>query len=306
MKKAVSLILALVLCVSICACGGNSGDNEPTPDQIPSPTDTSTEPSMGATTPPTEPPTEPTDGSAGNDELPTVGEMKLMSMRERDDRPTIIELHEDNTCTVDETTYQWKVKSDSQLSVGYYVAILEGDKEPYRIEFSNEPGVALLVAGEDAYIYLDLSVYEKVELTVENWDTYFAYEEEFYCNNNAFGEFDSAEISYRYDLKEEYFARLYNNDGSQPWYNQDDVTIEYQYTDNRVNYSIDAQQKTYTIEEITEFEVKTYITESYQETEPYFRLHLGSFYIPQESGNKTGYKTDISILRVKGYLWLEK
>lgn len=307
MKKAISLILVLVLCLSLTACGeGNLNDNEPTLDQTLSPPDKFTEPSMDVTDPFIDSPSEPSSGSTESDDLPVIGETKLMSMRERDDRPRTIELHENNTCTVDEKTYQWKVEPDSQLIEGYYVAILEGNTELYRVEFAEEPGITLVKAGENEYIYLDLSVYEKVELTVENWDTYFEYKEEFFCYNNAFGEFNNAEIDYRYDLKEEYFARLYNNNGSQPWYNQDEVTIEYQYAYNWVNYGIDVQQKTYTIEEITKSEVKTYITESYQGTEDYFRLYVGSVNFFQESGNASGYQTNVSILRVKGHLWLKK
>lgn len=306
MKKIFSLLLAISLCLPLCACGeGSVNDNESKPNQALSPPDKFTESPMDITGSLIDFPLEPDSGSTESNELPVIGETKLMSMRERDDRPKTIELHENNTCTVDKKTYQWKVKSDNQLVVGYYVAILEGDTELYRVEFAEEPGVTLVKAGENEYIYLDLSVYEKVELTVENWDTYFEYKEEFSCYNNAFGEFNNAEIDYRYDLKEEYFARLYNNDGSQPWYNQDKVTIEYQYTYNWVAYGIDVQQGTYTIEEITRSEVKTYITESYQETEDYFRLYVGSANFFEESGNAS-YQTNVSILRIKGHLWLKK
>ena len=306
MKKVLSLILAFLLCLSLCACGeGNINDNEPTLGQTLSPPDEFTEPPVDVTDPFVDAPSEPSNGSTESDKLPVIGETKLMSMRERDDRPRIIEIHENNTCTVDEKAYQWKVKPDSQLIVGDYVAILEGDTELYRIEFAKEPGITWVKSGEDEYIYLDLSVYEKVELTVENLDTYFEYKEEVHWNKNAFGELQGVNIDYRYDLKEEYLSRLYNNDGSQPWYNQDMVAIEYQYTYNWVTYSVDVQQKTYTIEDIYNSQVKTYITETCQARE-YFRLYIGDVDFSQESGNASGYPTDVSILRVKGHLWLKK
>ena len=304
MKKAFSLLLALVMCLSLCACGeGHLSDNEATLDPTILPTDQPTVPPMDMTSPVIDSPIEPSDGSTEGDHLPTIGETKLMPLRERDDRPKTIELHENNTCTIDENTYQWRVEPDSQLIVGYYVAILEGDSELYRVKFSTAPGVTWVATGEDEYIYLDLSVYEKVELTVENWDTYFDYKEELHWNNNAFGEFQSINIAYRYDLKEEYFSRLYNN-GGMSWDNQDMVAIEFQYTYNWVTYSVDVQQKTYTIEDISSSNVKTYITETSQGT-GYFRMYFGNFDMQKQSGNAQGYLTDISILRVKGHLWLK-
>ena len=303
MKNVLSLILALVICLSLCACSeGKPGDSEPTLGETLASDGEFTSPPVDETDPFIDSPSEPGIDSTEGIDLPVIGETKLMSMRERDDRPRVIELHENKSCTVDDKTYHWEVKIDSQYILGYYVAIIEGDAELYRVGFSNEPGITWVTAGENEYIYLDLSVYEKVELTVENWDTYFEMKDTFSVNKNAFGDFTSAERKIFYYLRESYFDQLYNK-GGMPWDDQDDIAVEVQIAEQMANITVDVQNETHSVEPYGSIELRESVCTSSQESD-YFRVHVVSPYLGAEESNHA-YPVEITLLRVKGYLWLK-
>lgn len=296
LKKVMALMLAFVIVLSLCACGAEKPN-----DQKPE-----TEGSLSFTEMPpiATNPTSPTEGiETEENKLPVIGEIKLQSMRERDDRPATIALHENNTCEVGDKSYRWETKADSQYVLNYYVAILEGDTERYRLSFASEPGIAWLTAGEDEFIYLDLSVYEKVELTVENWDTYFEMKEDFQISKNAFDEFTSAEQTFFYYLRESFFERLYNKEGN-PLYNQDQVAAEVQIAEQRAKITVNVQDETRTVEPYGSTVQRESVCNSYQERE-YFRIHIDSPHFGEKEW-ECDYPVAFALLRVKGHLWLKK
>ena len=301
MKKTIALLLTLVLCLSLCACGnGETNYSESTLGDIPHPDADPLVPSMGDTGPTvfsTEPDTKPSEGK----ELQDIGETKLMSMRERDDRPLIIELHEDKTCTIDGKTYTWTQENDSYDMP--LVFIMDGAEQLYRMEFGNGSGKVDVYRGDDYFIYLDLEVYERVELTVENWDTYFEIKDTFQIIKDAFGDFKHADLRISYNLRDSYFDRIYNKGGS-GLYSQDNVAVEVQIAYQYARYTIDMQNENYTVEPDGSIELQKKVCDSRQESN-YFSVYVDWVSVNEEKGTFS-YPVEITPQRVNGYLWLKK
>ena len=139
---------------------------------------------------------------------------------ENEDTPQKFVFRADGTCTVDGTEMTWKREATS-LSDDFYATFLsvwEGETERYRVKqpSKSDAGELSFAIGEvkgcviayGNYRYICSANYETIELTMDNWQTYFEWTEEQYCNTNAFGEITSMGTNYRFTLKEEYDARL--------------------------------------------------------------------------------------------------
>ena len=301
MHRFLALILAMVLCFSVCACGGQHSDDNPS---LQGENNSTSAPSFDDTFP-TLDPVLPTEGSNNNSQdnkvLPVIGATKLMSMRQRDDRPLTIELHADYTCTIGDKTYTWTQSYDNYDRP--LVSVTDGTEELYRMNFGDMSGNVDVYQGDNYFIYLDLSVYERIELTAENWDTYFEVVKTFDIFKNAFGDFDLAEYEIWYCLKEPYYERLYNKDGS-PAYYQDSVAVEVEISEQHVNYAIDVQNGTYTVEPYGSVDLNKKVCTSSQ-GQDYFHLFIDDALFYNETGNWP-YPVEFSLLRATGYLWLKQ
>ena len=304
MKKVAVFFLAIIMLMGLCACGDGPNIKQTEPNI-----------SMQPEVAPTAGNTDPFDWDVAPSEmqndntketLPAIGETVLWSMRERDDRPATIQLHEDKSCTVDGVSYTWTQEADRYGRA--LVRIMDGETEVYRLEGLSGNGVVFVYRGEEEFIYMDMAVYDKVVLTPENWYEYFELEEELCIITNAFGDFKQFDIDYWFALKDSYFARFYNIP-SQPWYNQDEVAVEVQYIGHYADYTLDVQNNTYTVSDLYGGEVETTVCTSTQGGD-YFHLFIKGVYGYSVSGTtnngKYGYPTDFTVLRVKGYLWLRK
>lgn len=238
----------------------------------------------------------------------TVGESTLMAVRQTEGLPAAVVLHADQTCTVDEKTYRWQTKIDSNYST-FAVVILDGESELYQVHMNSETGQCEVRDGDVYGIYLDTAKHERIELTPENWNEYFVFSEKLSLNKNAFGDFTAFYIYFGYDLKPEFASRLYVGEAGGSWDDMEDIALEVQYVGCSANIVIDPEKESYTVTDLSSGEIAKDVATSYQQDDG---LHLsvksvGGVETDWRTPNgKYGYPTELTILRVKGYLWLTK
>ena len=93
---------------------------------------------------------------------------------------------------------------------------------------------------DGCYYYRD-GTWLAVSLNAENFFDYFEYKEKFSIKYNAFGEWESAEISRYYDLKDEYQLLCeYDSDASK-------VAVKYNIDVYSADFIIDFENETYTV-----------------------------------------------------------
>lgn len=140
--------------------------------------------------------------------------------------------------------------------------------------------------------------YEKIELTVENWDTYFELTEDFHFSQNVFGENNRLNIVHRYKLK----------DGYGTIGKETEIIMEYSYwAEDRKNCKIDFPAGTYTLGEETDgrhegSEMVKVDGSSFSEDGYGWALAQSFNY----GNDRIRYCTGFQVLRVQGTLYLKK
>ena len=147
--------------------------------------------------------------------------------------------------------------------------------------------------------------YTIIELTVENWDTYFEVVEVAYFLENAFGEAYRLHIQHYYKLKDEY---------SKMSGTETNIAIQYSYTMGYRECIVDFENKDFTLG--TEY-MDGYSVRTITATEEYFRYldRIGTFGVEAgcecscgkgETAVVDQYCANFQIIRVQGQLCLEK
>ena len=138
--------------------------------------------------------------------------------------------------------------------------------------------------------------YEKIELTVENWDTYFELTEKAVFSKNLFGENDRLDIIHTYKLKEGYGAVG----------EETKIIIEYSYcAEVRRNCKIDFPAETYILgEEVDSRRESTEMMDYSTFSDEGYGWSLAQSY--NYDNDRIRYCSDYKILRVQGTLYLKK
>lgn len=164
-----------------------------------------------------------------------------------EDAPKAFTFRKDGTCTVDGQEMTWEYGSDgSFMGSGIrivYLQLKEGESETYEISASlSDKGVTVFDCQNDneyfSY-YICPDRYETVELTLDNWQEYFEWTEEFFHGTDAFGDISSRGTYYRFVLKQAYLDRLSDYAG-----NTGAVEITYSTANHRI--TINSDGTTYT------------------------------------------------------------
>lgn len=138
---------------------------------------------------------------------------------------------------------------------------------------------------------------EEIELTTENWDTYFEFAEVPDFSENSFGEVDTFHLYYQFRLKEEYVERLKPD--------KSNVAIEVSYTYGDRYCNVDFENQSY---ELHKYE---YTGESSKMGELSFHSDGGYYFAdfgvnPQFNGNTVFSYSNFEILRIAGCLCLSR
>lgn len=156
---------------------------------------------------------------AGTWEVPTLPDKQLI-------------LKTDGTIVEDGTEY----KPDLWIEDGF-------NRSRFLYAKYNDTRVSLYIDGNPddiniRYHYLKTGTWEAVKLTAENYLNYYEYRESFEIRHNAFGEWTGAILSHSYVLKDEYSGNIIE---------KYDVATKVQCNIYKMEYSIDFENRTYTV-----------------------------------------------------------
>ena len=161
-------------------------------------------------------------------------------------------INADRTCTFDGKEYTWDFLIGTNGlptcdETDVIVAILDGNTTVHAFSASLHPmgfiSGGICIPNEFGGIidhlsgsYLNTAGLTVVELTLDNWQDYFEYVEEFSVRYHSSGEVDSASVDPHYQLKEEYGTPIF-------YYN--DITFELIGKPVRQAITIDLENETY-------------------------------------------------------------
>ena len=136
---------------------------------------------------------------------------------------------------------------------------------------------------------------EKIELTIDNWDTYFEFAEVPIFSENAFGELDQLVLEYRFQLKDEYLARI-SEDGTS-------VVAEFNFTYGPRYCSVDYETQTYTLGEYRNSGRASEMGDlSFRSGGGFYFTGFGVF--PAFEGDTIRTYSDFEVVRIQGTLCL--
>lgn len=149
------------------------------------------------------------------------------------DKPekTIV-LNEDGTIVINGREYESDFYSISDNCLGV--------ESRYYIEFYKNEDIDYASADGRDYYYRD-GTWSEISLNAENFFDYFEYKENFTVERNAFGEWESAEISRYYTLKDEYKLLSKYKNNSKP-------AVKVKVDTYRAEYTLDFENETYTVD----------------------------------------------------------
>ena len=226
-------------------------------------------------------------------------------IQEKEGMPSSVQFHEDSTCSIDGQQYGWELEIGNTYE-DVTVLILEDSSEKYRLQVHAEKGTATLINGTSRLTYMDTSRFERVEITPENWNEYFELDETPSISKNEFGDVTGGRYNICYQLKKPFFERLFpveirEMDGA--------IVAELRYIGCSAIFAVDPDKETVTISGLYPGTEVTEIFSSHQE-EDRFTVGIKGIWIYGLDyvcpDGHFGYPTDISVLRVKGCLWLTK
>ena len=228
-----------------------------------------------------------------------------LPIQQKEGMPASVQFHEDRTCSIDGQQYGWELEKGS-IYEDVTVLILEDGSEKYSLQVHAEEGTATLTNGTSRLSYMDTSRFECVEITPENWNEYFEINETSSISRNEFGDVTGGRYSVRYQLKQPFFERLFPVD---VWEMDGAIVAELRYTGCSAIFAVDPDKETVTISGLYPGTEVTEIFSSHQE-EDSFTVGINGIWIYGLDyvcpDGHFGYPTDISVLRVKGYIWLTK
>lgn len=231
-------------------------------------------------------------------------------------------ISKDGTLSFNGGTYPYKFTYVDEYSFSCYA--YDGDAIKYSISYTKadptnsefekhfEELFIMVPNGENSYTTADgggyfyrKSSYEAIEITLDNWDTYFEFVTQEKQNINAFGELELIYLESFYKIKDEYNDRV-NCALS-------NVVFEVQTTEAFYYYTIDTSNNTYTLVERNNDreDIDTYTYEfraghysGYKDIS-YLSTCIHGCYIYADRDHTSGYLDSAEVLRTTGTLYLE-
>ena len=239
------------------------------------------------------------------------GEWTLSSNYGNEDAFDKVSFDKDGSCKIGKDSLQWRMTDEQDTYIN--IDVTEGETKAYRVGLSlGNKEITLSLSqyeGEDGMTksvgdYRNLDFYEAIEITPENWDTYFEIVDEGKFSENAFGEVESFNYYQYLSLKEEYVDKFSNSLSK--------LVMELDFTYGKKGCEVDLQNKKYNL--LDSYEVDTYDRDSsiYQfsysnyEDEVYYRTTLMSSYFNKEGSYLSDFKTGMEVIRVQGTIYLLK
>lgn len=227
---------------------------------------------------------------------------------EVDDAYKVVSFNEDSTCTIGNDTLKWRVSTESNDYLSGKIS--EGETIKYSFDLSvntstKETSLTLYSVKDDnsnQYLgnYYNLSFYDAIEISADNWSDYFEIKEEGKFNENAFGEVNDFALYQEIVLKEEYQEKFSTN--------LSNLVMEIGYTYGNKGCEVDMTNKTYKL--LDDFdaggnESNSNIYNFYNNGDKYY-ASLSSSYYNKDNGYLSSYKTDIKCIRSQGTIYLLK
>ncbi len=235
-----------------------------------------------------------------------------------------IELCEDGSCRYNDMPGTWEYLTDTNQ----VVITLQGSEEKLALDCTETDGKATLTFFEDVY-YRESEFVPKendseededvnsvsVDITMDNWDTYFELVETSDWRENAFGEVDNLNVFWNIVLKREWFDKVDFNKEFKVAFEVKAksklVGLDVDYLNKTYNYREDLYSNEESNEDTTAAMEYWYIYEEngVKVAEP---LHIWSSGVGEyemDSGEKIAdiYRYyDNSITRVEGAIWIKE
>lgn len=230
-------------------------------------------------------------------------------------------INKDGTCVVAGNTYTYKFDYASESSCSCYA--YEGETIKYSLSYTKadplktnfedrfEKLTIMVPNGENSYttangggFFYRKSMYVGIEITAENWDTYFEFVTDEKAVTNEFGDLDFFYRDSYYKIKDEYNDRV-NSFLS-------DVVFEVEKKECNYDLTIDIANKTYSLGERNNDreDISTY---TYQFTEGHYKSHadisyqsdsIHGCYVHTDWDYVSGYLEEANVLRATGTLYL--
>ncbi len=238
------------------------------------------------------------------------GEWTLSSNYGNEDAFEKVSFDKDGTCKIGNDTLKWRMTNEYDTSLD--IDVTEGENKKYRVSVNMggkeitlsmsryENDINTSSVGE----YRNLSLYDAIEITPENWDDYFEIVNDGFFGENAFGEVESFNYYQYLALKEEYVDKLS--------YSLSKLVMELDFTYGQQGCQVDLANKKYTLTD-------SYVVDDYDHDssvytfnyannndETYYRTQLMSAYYNKEGGYLSGFKTKMQVLRTQGTIYLLK
>ena len=138
--------------------------------------------------------------------------------------------------------------------------------------------------------------YTTVELTLENWDTYFEVVAIPVFTKNAFGEYDKFDLVYDFQLKETYYPLLNVEKTS--------IGIEISYNYGERLCTVDFENQTYELGERTRTCSTSEITDKFRDDGN--RFYCSPFGVMVYDDGEVRYYEDVEMIRIQGSLCLKE
>lgn len=238
------------------------------------------------------------------------GEWTLSSNYGNEDTFQTVTFDEDGTCKIGSESLKWRMTNEYDNS--FDVDVTEGETKKYRVSVNTgnkelalslsqyEKDINAISIGE----YRNLSLYDAIEITPENWDEYFEIVDEGKFGENAFGEVESFNYYQYLALKEEYVDKLS--------YSLSKLVMELDFTYGQQGCQVDLANKKYTLTDsyvVDEYDYdSTVYTFNYSSNNDgiYYRTQLMSSYYNEAGGCLSSFKTKMQVLRTQGTIYLLK
>lgn len=292
MKKLLALLLAVAMCFSLVACGGEND----TPSTNDNDANNTSQESENSTTDNTDYASELTQllceknvwygmcHGKGSEEEFTFFEDGHFEVNSNSHTWEFKEYHKDATDYL--ASHSFQTTPDYDAARGLYVT------DEFLLGYDTNGN--LLLYWRDYFCYNE-SQYELVEITLDNWNTYFELVVTPEFKQNAFGEYDNFKLSHRFQLKAEYFPLLNAEE------TKISVEVTYNYVERECN--VDFENLTYELGEALRTAQSSQITDYSYANKDYF--YFTPFGIQTYFDGKIQYSyEDVEVIRIQGTLCL--
>lgn len=230
-------------------------------------------------------------------------------------------INKDGTCVVAGNTYTYKFDYVSESSCSCYA--YDGETLKYSLSYTNadplktnfedrfEKLSIMVPNGENSYttangggMFYRKSLYVGIEITAENWDTYFEFVTDENAVSDEFGDLDCFYRDSYYKIKDEYNVRVNSY--------LSDVIFEVEKKECNYDVTIDITNRTYSLGE-RDNDREEIRTDTYEFTEGHYKSHpeisyqsdsIHGCYVHADRDYVSGYLEEANVLRTMGTLYL--